>query len=126
VVNSNDYSVFTEGLSAESDQNSSKLGENEIRAVNRRTARRDLTNGYIKVYKYNQNGESTQVERDEATSSYKLLANTVYYVDLRIDPAVCTMPEITIMGILYRNNSSQNVVAVKNIQLIPMNMFNLD
>jgi hypothetical protein len=36
------------------------------------------------------------------------------------------MPETTIMGILYRNNSSQNVVAVKNIQLIPMNMFNLD
>lgn len=127
IVESNNYDIFTSELSKDSTVDATKLSENEIREVNRRTARSDKNGAVIEVYSYNENTKTgTKVTYDSTQKAYKLYPNQVYYVDVRLDPSVCTMPEITIMGILYREGKSANLMVTRNIQIIPMNMFNLD
>lgn len=128
IVESNNYDIFTSELSKDSTDEATKLSENEIREVNRRTARSDKNGAVIEVYSYNENTKTgTKVTTYDSTKkSYVLYPNQVYYVDVRLNPSVCTMPEITIMGILYRDGKSANLMVTRNIQIIPMNMFNLD
>ena len=127
IVESNNYDIFTSELSKDSTVDATKLSENEIREVNRRTARSDKNGAVIEVYSYNENTKTgTKVTYDSTQKAYKLYPNQVYYVDVRLNPSECTMPEITIMGILYREGKSANLMVTRNIQIIPMNMFNLD
>jgi len=128
IVENNNFDIFTSELSKDSTDDATKLSENEIREVNRRTARSDKNGAVIEVYSYNENTKTgTKVTTYDSTKkSYVLYPNQVYYVDVRLDPSVCTMPEITIMGILYRDGKSANLMVTRNIQIIPMNMFNLD
>jgi hypothetical protein len=127
IVENNNFDIFTSELSKDSTNEATKLSENEIREVNRRTARSDKNGAVIEVYSYNENTKTgTKVTYDSTKKSYVLYPNQVYYVDVRLNPSVCTMPEITIMGILYRENKSANLMVTRNIQIIPMNMFNLD
>ena len=127
IVESNNYDIFTSELSKDSTVDATKLSENEIREVNRRTARSDKNGAVIEVYSYNENTKTgTKVTYDSTKKSYVLYPNQVYYVDVRLNPSECTMPEITIMGILYREGKSANLMVTRNIQIIPMNMFNLD
>jgi len=127
IVENNNFDIFTSELSKDSTNDATKLSENETREVNRRTARSDKNGAVIEVYSYNENTKTgTKVTYDSTKKSYVLYPNQVYYVDVRLNPSVCTMPEITIMGILYRDNKSANLMVTRNIQIIPMNMFNLD
>ena len=128
IVENNNFDIFTSELSKDSTNEATKLSENEIREVNRRTARSDKNGAVIEVYSYNENTKTgTKVTTYDSTKkSYVLYPNQVYYVDVRLNPSVCTMPEITIMGILYRDGKSANLMVTRNIQIIPMNMFNLD